>query len=225
MHNLEDIEKTSGSEEQLSSSYQILDFTEATGKSAGQVREAVANRNYTLLWTYALNCVLGLWLLANPHLFDYRSQSLALSDTVSGALVITFEMVAFAPRFAAARWGTAMVGLWLLFAPLIFWSPTPAAYLVDTLVASMLIVTSILIPGTPGFGGISITGPDQPPNWTYNPSSWIRRWAGIALALGGFFISRYLAAHQLGYISHAWDPFFGDGTDKVTGSSLSLIHI
>jgi hypothetical protein len=221
MQNLEDIEKTSGSEEQLSSQYQILDFAEATGKSASDVREAVANRNYTLLWTYAINCILGLWLLANPHLFDYRSQALALSDTASGALIITFEMIAFAPRFAAARWGTAMVGIWLLFAPLVFWSPTPAAYLVDTLVAGMLIVVSILVPGTPGSGGISITGPDQPPNWTYNPSSWIRRWAGIALALVGFFISRYLAAHQLGYISHAWDPFFGDGTDRVTGSSIS----
>ena len=64
-------------------------------------------------------------------------------------------------------------------------------------------------------------GPDQPPEWTYNPSSWIRRWIGIALALVGFFTSRYLAAHQLGYVEHAWDPFFGDGTDKVTGSSIS----
>jgi hypothetical protein len=85
----------------------------------------------------------------------------------------------------------------------------------------MLIAMSILIPGTPGSGGIELVGPDQPPGWTYNPSSWIRRWAGIALALAGFFISRYLAAHQLGYIPHAWDPFFGDGTDKVTGSSIS----
>lgn len=66
-----------------------------------------------------------------------------------------------------------------------------------------------------------MSGPDQPPGWTYNPSSWIRRWLGIALALVGFSISRYLAAHQLGYIQHAWDPFFGSGTDRVTSSAIS----
>ena len=114
-----------------------------------------------------------------------------------------------------------MVAFWLLFAPLVFWSPTPAVYLIDTLVACLVIAFSILVPGTPGRAGIELPGPDQPPGWTYNPSSWIRRWLGIALALLGFFISRYLAAHQLGYIQHAWDPFFGNGTDKVTSSAIS----
>jgi len=94
-------------------------------------------------------------------------------------------------------------------------------YLIDTLVACLLIAFSILVPGLPGRGKVELAGPDIPPGWTYNPSSWIRRWLGIALALLGFFISRYLAAHQLGYIQHAWDPFFGDGSDKVTGSALS----
>ncbi len=200
---------------------QILDFAEATGKTAPEIQSLVSSRNYAMLWTYAINCILGLWLIANPHLFDYKSSSLVLSDTICGALIILFEAVSFTPRVAGIRWGTALVAVWLLFAPLVFWSPTPAVYLVDTLVACMLIVMAILIPGTPGSGGIEITGPDQPPSWTYNPSSWIRRWAGIALALVGFFISRYLAAHQLGYVPHAWDPFFGDGTDKVTGSSIS----
>ncbi|MFI5334850.1 MAG: vitamin K epoxide reductase family protein, partial [Chlamydiales bacterium] len=66
-----------------------------------------------------------------------------------------------------------------------------------------------------------LAGPDKPPGWSYNPSSWIRRWLGIALAVLGFFLSRYLAAHQLGYIPHLWDPFFGDGSDRVTCSALS----
>lgn len=200
---------------------QILDFAEATEKTAPEIQSLIASHNYSTLWTYAINCILGLWLIANPHLFNYRSAPLTISDTVSGALIIFMECISFYPRLAGLRWGTAVVAVWLLFAPLVFWSPTPAVYLVDTLVACMLIVMSILIPGTPGSGGIEILGPDQPPGWTYNPSSWIRRWAGIALALVGFFTSRYLAAHQLGYVPHAWDPFFGDGTDKVTGSSIS----
>ncbi len=221
MPNLEGIDRTSKVGEQNSLQYRILDFPETTGKTAAEIQGLVAARNYATLWTYAINCILALWLIANPHLFDYKSTPLAISDTAAGVLIILCEAISFIPRLTAVRWGTAAIALWLLFAPLVFWSPTPAVFLIDTLVACMLLVMSILIPGIPGSGGIELVGPDQPPGWTYNPSSWIRRWAGIALALAGFFISRYLAAHQLGYIPHAWDPFFGDGTDKVTGSSIS----
>ncbi len=174
-----------------------------------------------MLWTYAANMIIGLWLISSPHLFDYKSAALATSDTVSGFLIIAFELLSFSPKRALLRWTTSAVAFWLLLAPLIFWSPTPAVFLADTFAACFVIALSVLIPGTPGKGGVTLPGPDRPPGWTYNPSSWIRRWLGIALALIGFFISRYLAAHQLGYIAHAWDPFFGNGSDLVTGSAVS----
>jgi Vitamin K epoxide reductase family len=203
------------------SEFQIKDFHEIVGKNSSEFEPVIGLHHYKTLWTYVINCILGLWLIAGPALFDYKSSALATSDTISGASIILFELLAFSPRRALLRWGTPVVAFWLLFAPLIFWSPTPAVYLIDTLIACFAIVLSILVPGMPGKGGTDLPGPDQPPSWTYNPSSWIRRWLGIALALVGFFISRYLAAHQLGYIEHAWDPFFGDGTDRVTGSVVS----
>ncbi len=201
--------------------FQIQDFNEITGKTSSEYQAEIEVYNYKNLWTYLVNCILGIWLITSPFLFDYKSQALSTSDIVSGALIILFECLAFSPRRTIVRWCTPAVAFWLLFAPLIFWSPTPAVYLNDSLIAIFVIALSILIPGTPGRGGAVLAGPDQPPGWTYNPSSWIRRWLGIALALLGFLISRYLAAHQLGYVAHAWDPFFGDGTDKVTGSAIS----
>ena len=201
--------------------FQIKEFKEIAGKTLSEYEQVIRVHQYKTLWTYAINCILGLWLIAGPFLFDYKCPALVSSDTISGALIIIFELLAFSPRLVWLRWSTATIAFWLLLAPLIFWSPTPAVYLIDTLIACFVIVFSILIPGTPGTGGITLPGPDQPPGWTYNPSSWIRRWLGIALALLGFFISRYLAAHQLGYIQHAWDPFFGNGTDKVTSSVVS----
>jgi hypothetical protein len=203
------------------SPYQIQGFHEIIGKTLAEYTDFTESHHYKTLWTYMVNCILGLWLISSPFLFDYKSSSLATSDTISGALIILFECLAFAPRRALLRWCTPVVAFWLLLAPLIFWSPTPAVFLIDTLIACLAIAFSVLIPGLPGKGLAPLPGPDQPPGWTYNPSSWIRRWLGIALALLGFFISRYLAAHQLGYIPHAWDPFFGNGTDRVTGSALS----
>lgn len=200
---------------------EIQSFKEAIGKSARQFLEEIKLYNYKMLWTYVANGILGIWLISQPFLLDYKSTALMKSDIISGVAVILIEILAFVPRLALIRWGTGVVAFWLLLAPLIFWSPTPTTYLVDTLIACLFIAFAVLIPGLPGRAGIHLSGPDKPPGWSYNPSSWIRRWLGIALALLGFFLSRYLAAHQLGYISHAWDPFFGDGSDLVTGSALS----
>lgn len=173
------------------------------------------------MWTYAASGILGLWLITAPHLYAYKSEALAASDTISGAAIIVLEALSFSARLYYLRWLTPVVAIWLLFAPLVFWSPAPATYLSDTIIACLVITLSLLVPGAPGQGGISKPGPDMPPGWSYNPSSWIRRWLGIALALLGFLISRYLAARQLGYIPHAWDPFFGNSSERVLHSVIS----
>lgn len=64
-------------------------------------------------------------------------------------------------------------------------------------------------------------GPETPPGWTYNPSTWLQRTPIIILGWIGFFGSRYLTAFQLGYIDHVWDPFFGNGSEKVLTSDVS----
>ena len=52
------------------------------------------------------------------------------------------------------------------------------------------------------------TGPTMPPGWSYNPSSWTQRMPIIVLAFVGLYVSRYLAAYQLGHIDGVWEPFF-----------------
>jgi uncharacterized membrane protein len=110
----------------------------------------------------------------------------------------------------------SLVGVWLLAAPLIFWSPDAAAYVNDSLVGILVIAFSLIIPM-----GHSMEGPDVPPGWSYNPSTWPQRAPIIALGLAGLLLSRYMAAFQLGYIAHAWDPFFGGSTERVLTSKVS----
>lgn len=203
------------------SEYQIKDFREILGPDRANYARILRQHQYKTLWTYMVNCILGLWLITNPFLFNYNSPELVVSDTISGALVVVVELLSFLPKLYGVRWITPVIAVWLLFAPLIFWSPTPAVFLLDTLIGCLLIAFSFLIPGTPGQAPAGVPGPDQPPGWSYNPSSWIRRWLGIALALLGFFISRYLSTRQLGYFPHAWDPFFGNSSDLVLHSSVS----
>lgn len=70
-------------------------------------------------------------------------------------------------------------------------------------------------------------GPDRtdgdtlPPGWDYNPSAWRERLPIIGLGFVAMFIALYLSAYQFGWVDSIWDPFFGDGTERVLDSGLS----
>lgn len=177
------------------------------------------------LWTNFTVMSLGAWLITSPFTFGYQSRGMIWNDVVSGALLFGFAGWALFPRYDfLGRWGASFVGVWLQFAPLVFWAPSAAAYANDTIVGALAIALTILAPMMPGMAhhmAMMKPGPEIPPGWTYNPSSWHQRAPMIGLALVGWFISRYLAAVQLGYIPAAWEPFFGQGTHNVLHSEVS----
>ena len=203
------------------------------------------------LWTNFLNIALGIWLMTSPFTFGYLNPDLAgdsilrvtaardlppvvarglamtWSDLISGALIVLLSALALVPRPRldfVGRWGTAMVGAWLGFAPLILWFPSPAAFVTDTVIGALVIAFSILVPMMPGMAHHMVMmkpGPEVPPGWSYNPSSWLQRAPIIALGFVGWLISRYLAVYQLGYIDSAWDPIFGQSTMTILDSDVS----
>ena len=174
------------------------------------------------LWASFVNLLLGLWLVSSPPTLGYGGP-LALSDYASGAAVIILSVLAFIPRLNTyARWVVSVVGVWLMFAPLVFWTTSPAAYLNDSLVGALVVAFAVLVTMMPGMDmSVMAGGPDVPPGWSYNPSTWLQRAPIILLAAVGFFASRYMAAFQLGHIDEVWDPLFGDGTRRVLQSDVS----
>jgi uncharacterized membrane protein len=174
-----------------------------------------------ILWVHILNVVLGVWLVTSPVTFGYQNGGMLWSGIISGALLVVFGLLSLNAHRLWAPWAACFVGLWVSFAPLVFWSSSPAAYVNDTLVGALVVAFSVLVPGMPGMMMFMKPGPEIPPGWTYNPSAWLQRAPIIALAFVGWFGSRYLAAYQLGYIPHAWDPFFGNSTVRVLTSDVS----
>ncbi len=164
--------------------------------------------------------ILGVWLITSPFALAYQSTSLMWSDIISGAVMIALAVITLMRRPLWAPWTNALVGVWLLFAPLVLWAPTAAAYANDTFAGALLIAFAILMPGMPGVMKM-LPGPDRPPGWSYNPSSWPQRAPIIALAYVGFFLSRQMAAYQLGYTTSVWEPFFTPGTTAVLTSDVS----
>ena len=176
------------------------------------------------VWPHVANLSLGLWLMTGAAAMGSPSWGLRLSDMTSGALVFVLALLSVSSRPVLkfwAPWANALVGVWLLFAPLVFWAGA-AEYTNDTLIGALVVVFAILAPGMPMAPGMSMEpGPDAPPGWSYNPSSWPQRAPIIALALVGFFLSRHMTAFQLGHITSLRDPFFGSGTERVLTSDVS----
>lgn len=184
----------------------------------------VITEHEKVIWNYYTVIVLGFWLLTSPFTFGYKSPGMVYSDLFSGVLLIFLGFLSFNPFRLWAPWVACFVGIWLLFAPLVFWAPEAAAFVNGSFVGILVIALTILIPGMPGMMAMMMVmppGPETPPGWSYNPSSWLQRIPVIALGWIGFFGSRYLAAYQLGYIPEVYDPFFASGTQEVLTSDVS----
>lgn len=191
-------------------------------KQVEKLEAQQAEQHQQWLWAYPVSAVLGLWLITSPPTLGYWGGAMGYSDLVSGALIMLFALLSLSPRLNWLRWFGAAVGLWAAFAPLVFWTPSPAAYLNGTLVGFLVAGLLTIAKPTPGIDPAALSNRSAiPPGWSYAPSSWPQRLPIILLAVVGLLISRYLAAYQLEHIPAAWDPFFGDGTERIITSEVS----
>ena len=171
-------------------------------------------------WAHFVNMGLGTWLMTQPLLINVTEPLLRSSEIVLGAMLIVCAGVALSWRATSARWLCAAIGALVMGVPFLFATGNPAAYLSDTLVGALIFGFAVCTRPEPGVSAIAaLTGPEIPPGWSYNPSTWSQRMPIIVLAILGLYVSRYLAAYQLGYIPSVWDPFFaGSPTDPKNGT-------
>ncbi|WP_132031157.1 NAD-dependent epimerase/dehydratase family protein [Aquabacter spiritensis] len=214
-------------------------------RSPEDVRKAVERHRYWTLWAPMANAALGLWLATSPMtlgLFDpvaaptppalghevaeasIRNGMLGVSEIVSGLLIAILALTGMARGRHWIQWITAAIGLWVMLAPLVFWTTSPAAYGLDTLVGMLVVAFAVLVPPTPGISHRALAADDDRPlGWSYSPSSFTQRVPIVALAFVGLFVSRYLAAYQMGHIDGLWDPFFGPGEAPVRNGSEAVV--
>lgn len=173
------------------------------------------------IWAQFLNIGLGAWMVTSPVILGHADRTWPLvSDIAAGLLVMIGSMLALSWRLAPIRWGVAAVAAWIMAAPLFFWTESAAAYLNGTLAGAAIFALAVCVRPAPGVGTMAATtGPTVPPGWDYSPSDWTQRMPVIALAFLGFFVSRYLAAYQMGHVDSVWEPFFaGSATDPQNGT-------
>lgn len=185
-------------------------------------------QHYQFLWAHFVNMVLGAWLISSPAILGYFGSAVGYSDIGTGMVLLLFGGISLSLRQSWARFACAAAGVWLLLAPLLFWTTSAAAYLNSTLVGMLVIGLAAAARPMPGVSPVAVmSGPTYPPGWDNNPSSWFQRLPIIGLALFGLLMSRYLAAYQLGHIDTVWEPFFAgtgtrlNGTEEIITSEFS----
>ncbi len=166
--------------------------------------------------------LLGFWLLAAPATFEFQTVPLVISDFICGLLLISLTLLFRRNPSSALLWTLAVIGIYLQFAPLVFWAKTSGAYINNTLVGTLVIAFSVIFV-SPMPKQIPDMDPTIPPGWSYNPSSLPQRIPVAFFAFICWMISRYLSAYQLGYIDTVWDPFFLPGTEGVLESDVSKL--
>ncbi|MGH9628040.1 MAG: SPW repeat domain-containing protein [Bryobacteraceae bacterium] len=154
-------------EEQRVNEAMTMEQAHAGMRGAGDHGQMVIEMRAEWLWTNFTVISLGLWLVSSPFTFGYSAGPMMLSDVLSGALLALFAGLALFPKWDfIGRWSVALVGTWLQFAPLLFWAPTPAAMVNDTLIGALAIALSILVPMMPGMAHhmeMMKPGPEIPP--------------------------------------------------------------
>lgn len=139
-----------------------------------------------------------------------------LSITVASSFIILIGLFSIVFPSFLYFFPFFLLGLYLQLTPLIFWYPSWPPYLMDTLVGIVITYLSFHFLHLP-----PLSKHIAPKGWRLTPSSWLCRIPASLIAWTCFFLSSYLALFELGYISTAWDPVFGDGTYKVLTSSIS----
>jgi nucleoside-diphosphate-sugar epimerase/uncharacterized membrane protein len=157
-------------------------------------------------WAAWAGCAVGLWVMSAPLLFWAPNAAVYNNDVITGALIIAFSVIiprlGLSPPTRNSRTGKGLTG----------GINDPATS------------PPHLLPSSDEREKDSWRewfGSGIPPGWSYNPSGWEQRLGIVFLAMVGFFLSRYLAAFQLGHIPHPWDPIFGNGTRQVLTSDIS----
>src|SRR5690606_9631647 len=116
-----------------------------TADALGKDPEDIRSRHETLardeharfIWAHFANAALGTWMMGSPATMGYADSWLGWSDMASGVALFALGLLSLSWRLSMVRFGAAAVGLWILFAPLVFWTPSAAAYLNGTLVGTI----------------------------------------------------------------------------------------
>lgn len=108
------------------------------------------------MWPRIIECMLGVWLLLSPFIFEYSGNDIHLwaSDFSSGIALIVLSLISYWKPTAWAHWLLLPVGAWLIAFGRLGASPPLSPALQNSIVVGLLILMVAIVPNNAS----------QPPN-------------------------------------------------------------
>lgn len=176
--------------------------------------------NWDVKWVGGLLILLGLYLLLNCMILSDTPHFIVYHD-----LVLTAILCLCGIAYGRGRgerlipWVVFVLGCYLQIASVLLWAPNAVLFLNHSVVGFMAAAIGALLPFA--HADAERRAPARPRGWSYNPSAWSQRLLVFVCCAICFATASYMAAYQLGYIHHMWDPAFTEGTLSVITSELS----
>ena len=110
------------------------------------------------------------------RIYSPRLGALTAAIMFSGLLLIAVAALSLSWHAGWARWISAAIGAVVMAAPFVLWTGNSTAYLSDTLVGMLIFGFAVGTKPEVGPSAMArVNGPEVPPGWSYNPSSWTQR--------------------------------------------------
>jgi hypothetical protein len=97
------------------------------------------------MWAQIINTLLGIWLMASPGIFNYKSSG-ADNNHIIGPIIATFALVACWEATRALRKLNIPLGLWVLAAPWILGYQEPFP-IINDMACGVIVITLATIRG------------------------------------------------------------------------------
>lgn len=176
--------------------------------------------SWDVKWIGGLLILLGFYLLLNCMILSEAPMRIIYHDLVVAAILWVCGIVyARGKGGSIIPWFIFVLGCYLQIASVLLWAPNAVQTLNHSVVGFIAGAVGALMPFA--HADALRSAPTRPTGWSYNPSAWSQRLLVFVFCACCFAASSYMAAYQLGYIHHMWDPAFSDGTLKVITSALS----
>ncbi|GAA0564225.1 hypothetical protein GCM10009415_53220 [Chitinophaga japonensis] len=93
-------------------------------------------------WNLLLSAAFGIWLMFSPYALGFQG-TLADSDHLVGALVVTFSVIAMAEVVRYIRFLNILLGAWLVVAPFVLQGGKPGTMWNDIVIGLIIITLNI----------------------------------------------------------------------------------
>lgn len=182
------------------------------------------------MWARVAEFLLAIWLVSCTPFFPcpVEMSPLWLSNWICASLIAFFALMSFVKSFQKIHLCSIAVAFWLIGVGFRA-TEVPSPFIFQNqLITGTILLMLVLVPSH------ALKPPHEWVGFYQNayhhrisawPSRWSQRVALSCVSAGAVIMALYMGFYQWGIVPGVWDPVFGQQTEMVLESNISLLFI